>query len=153
MTNQHTAELPDARVSSPNRPAAKSNSKLLAPFVLGGIMLPILSGAFLAIDYIGYPNEPTPIAPYVLLPVGLLLAAGGQRLIAGRWEGVTEVLHIRLAYAGLVFVGWAAKYAMAGRSIHRYPAGLLAIIAGILLISRLLAKYHVKLCATVRKSR
>jgi len=139
MPNQHITELPEARVSS----------ILLAPFVLGGIVLSVLSGAFLAIHYVGYPNAPTPIVPYILLPVGLLLAAIGQRLTTGRWEGITEVLHIRLAYAGLLYTGMAMKYAVGGRPIHRYPVGLL-IISVILMISRLLAKRHAKLRSTVR---
>ena len=129
------------------------NSKLLAPFVLGGIILPSLSGGFLAIDYIGYPNAPTPIAPYILLPVGLLLAAVGKRLTDGRWGGVPEFLHMTLAFVGLAYIGIAVKYAVAGRSIHEYPAGLFLIISGIFLISRLLAKHHARLRAAIQKCR
>lgn len=125
------------------------NSKLVAPFVLGGLILPVLSGAFLAIDYIGYPNAPTPVVPYILLPVGLLLAAVGQRVTAGRWKGTPEFLHMTLAFTGLAYLVFAVKYAVTGRSIHRYPAGLFVIISGILIISRLLAKHHTRSHAAV----
>jgi hypothetical protein len=127
------------------------NSKLLAPFVLGGIILPVLSGGFLAIDYIGYPNAPTPIAPYILLPVGLLLGAVGKRLTDGRWGGVPEFLHMTLAFVGLAYLGFAVKYAVAGRSIHQYPAGFFSIVSGIFVISRLLVKHHDRLRAAIQK--
>ena len=129
------------------------NSKLLAPFLLGGIILPVLSGGFLAIDYIGYSSAPTPIAPYILLPVGLLSAAIGKRLTDGRWEGVPEFLHMTLAFVGLAYLGRAMKHAVAGRSIHRYPAGVFAIISGILLVSRMLAKHHARIRAPIPKFR
>jgi hypothetical protein len=130
-----------------------SNSKLLPLFGLAGIILPVLSGGFLAIDYIGYPNAPTPIVPYILLPVGLLSGAVGQRLTAGRWQGVPEYLHMTLAFVGLAYIGLAVKYAVVGRSIHRYPAGLFLVISSILMISRLLAKHHVRLRAAIHKCR
>ena len=41
----------------------------------------------------------------------------------------------------------------AGRSIHWYPAGLLTIVSGILVTSRLLVKHHAKLFATVPTER
>ena len=80
-----------------NRAKAKISSKILAPFVLGGLVLPILSGAFLAIDYIEFPNTSTPTVPYIFLLFGLVLTAAGQRLTVGRWERIGEVLHVRLA--------------------------------------------------------
>ena len=130
----------------------KGSSKVFAPFVLGGMILSVLSGGFLAIHYIGYPTAPAPIVPYIFLPVGLLFAAVGQRLTAGRWKGVPEVLHMILAFAGLAYVILAVKYAITGRPIHRYPANLL-LISGILMISRLVAKHHARLRATNQKGR
>ena len=62
-----------------------------------------------------------------------------------------EVLHIRLAYAALVYLGWAVKYTLAGRPIQRYPAGLFAVMSGVVLVSRLLMKFRAKFFAAVRK--
>jgi hypothetical protein len=129
------------------------NTKLFAPFVPIGFVLSIISGGFFAIDYIGYPNAPTPIAPYLLLPTGLLFVVIGKRLTDGRWEGVPEFLHATLALVGLTYMCFSVKYALAGRSIHRYPAGLYLIISGIFIISRLLAKHHVRLRTAMQRSR
>ena len=152
MENRHTAETLEPRAHFLDRPAARSNSKLFRLFLLAGLILPVLSGAFLAIAYIGYPNAPRPVVPYILLPLGLLSAVAGQRLSADRWEGgVIQVLHLRLSYAAIVYLAWTAKYALAGRPIQRYPAGLLAVISGILLVSRLLIKYRANFSVVVRK--
>jgi len=127
--------------------------KLFSPFVLIGLVFSIISGGFFAIDYIGYPNAPTPIAPYLLLPTGLLFVVIGKRLTDGRWEGVPEFLHATLALVGLAYIFFAVKYAVRGRSIPRYPARLFLIISGIFMISRLLAKYHVRLRTAIQKCR
>jgi hypothetical protein len=129
------------------------NTKLFGPFALVGVILSILSGGFLAIDYIGYPNAPTPIAPYLLLPMGLLFVVIGKRFIDGRWEGVPEFLHLTLALVGLAYICFAVKYAVAGKSILRYPAGLFLIISAIFVISRLLVKHHARLRIAVQRPR
>jgi hypothetical protein len=129
------------------------NMKLFSPFVLIGLVLSIISGGFFAIDYIGYPNAPTPIAPYLLLPTGLLFVVIGKRLTDGRWEGVPEFLHVTLALVGLAYLCFAVKYAVRGTSIPRYPARLFLIISGIFMISRLLAKHHVRLRTAIQKCR
>lgn len=111
-----------------------------------------MSAAFFAIHYIGFPETPAPIIADILLPVGLLLAAIGQRMPRGGWQSCTEVLHVRLAAASLVYLGWAASYSMKGVTIHWYPAGLIATISAMLVISRLLAAWP-KLHATIRNER
>ena len=118
MKNKHAPEVPESRGSFLDRPEAQSNSKLFPLFYLSGLMLPVISGFLFAIVYIGFfPHARTPVVvPCILLPLGLLSAAAGQRLSPRRWEGgVMEVLHIRLAYAALVYLGWAVKYTLAGR--------------------------------------
>jgi hypothetical protein len=119
----------------------KTSSKLLYVLVPGGIVLPIIAGGALAIHYVGFPGAPNLFVMYALLPLGLLLAADGQRRIAGTWEGLPEVLHIRLAWAALVYLGWVLKYAAIGRPIHLYPAGIVALISGVCLASRLLMRF------------
>lgn len=152
MKNKHTAESPEPRVHLLDRPAAPTASKLFPLLFLIGLMLPVVSGGWLAIGYIGFPNSPPPVVPYILLPLGLISAVVGQRLSPDRWEGgAVKVLHIRLAYAALVYLGWAVKYTLAGRPIQRYPAGLFAVISGILLVSRLLIKFRANFSLAVRK--
>jgi hypothetical protein len=126
--------------AEPARLSHKTNSKLLYFLVPGGIALPIIASGALAIHYVGFPGAPNLFVMYALLPLGLLLAAEGQHRIAGTWESVPEVLHIRLAWAALVYLGWVLKYAVVGRPIHLYPAGILALISGVCLASRLLMR-------------
>ena len=81
--------------------------------------------------------------------LGLAIAAVGQLFGAGRnegirargWVGVIDAVHIKLAYAAIVFMGCVLKYAVAGEHIPLYPVGLLTIVAGFLLASRALTKY------------
>jgi hypothetical protein len=154
MMNNHMAELRDAQLGSPHDRAAKSYSAFHAILKIGGFMLVVLPASFLAIHYILQPNAPTPISPlfsYGLLLLGLLLAAVGHRLTEGRWKGVAGYLHYALAGAGLVYLGAAAEFSMDGRPVHWYPAGILAVISGALVISRLLAKNRSKLYSIVGK--
>ena len=55
--------------------------------MVGGALLPILSGAFLAIHYVGHPQvqDSVPTLAYVLLPLGLISSALGKRLYEGTW--------------------------------------------------------------------
>jgi hypothetical protein len=148
MTNQHMVELRDAQLGCPDDRTVKSYSAFHTILKISGFMFVVLPGSFLAVHYISKPNAPTPISPYFshgLLLLGLLLTAAGHRLTEGGWKGVAGYLHYALAGAGLVYLGAAAKCAMDGRSIHLYPAGILAAITGALVISRLLAKNRSKL--------
>jgi hypothetical protein len=132
----------------------KSCSAFHAILKISGFILVVLPGSFLAIHYIFQPEAPTPISPYFsygLLLLGLQLAAVGHRLTEGRWKGVAGYLHYALAGAGLVYLGAAAKFSMDGRPVHRYSAGILTVISGALVISRLLARSRSKLYSIVRK--
>ena len=154
MTNHHMAELRDAQHGSRHDRALESYSAFHAILKIGGFMIVVLPGSFLAIHYILHPNVPTPIPAYFsygLLLGGLLLAAVGHRLTEGRWKGVADYLLYALAGAGLVYLGAAAKFSMGGTPIHWYPAGILAVISGALVISRLLTKNCSKLYSIVRK--
>ena len=152
MKNKHTAESLEPRDHLLDRPAAQNRSKLFPLFFLIGLILPVVSGAWLAIHHIGFPNNPAPVVPYILLPLGLLSAVAGQRLRADRWEGgVMELLHEQFSYVALAYVGWAVKYTLRGRPIQRSPAGLFAVLSGILLVSRLLVKFRAYISAVVRK--
>lgn len=134
------------------RATTQSSSKLFPLYWLTGLILPVISGGWLAIAYIGFPHNPSPVVPYILLPLGLLSAAAGQRFAPDKWEGgVMEVLHLRLTYAGLAYLGYAGKYTLHGRTIQRYPAGFFAVMSGILLVSRLLIKFWAPISAVVRK--
>jgi hypothetical protein len=55
--------------------------------------------------------------------------------------GVIDVLLIRLALAGLVFMGTVLRYAMHGEEIRLFPVGVLTIVSGLFVASRLIAKY------------
>jgi hypothetical protein len=130
----------------------KPYSAALGVIVLIGIVLPVFSAGLLAFDFLGYHapgHAPHPKLSGLLLLLGLVIASIGQQLSAGRnegigargWQGIMEVLHIRLAYAGLVFMGLVLKYAVAGKTIHMNPVGVLTMISGFFLASRLLTKY------------
>jgi hypothetical protein len=152
MKNKRTAKSLKPRDHLLDRPAAQNASTLLLLFFLIGLILPVVSGASLAIHYIGFPNNPAPVVPYILLPLGLLSAVVGQRLCADRCEGgVMELLHERFTYASLAYLGWAVKYTLRGRPIERSPAGLFTVLSGILLVSRLLVKCRGYFPAVVRK--
>ena len=150
MKNKHTAESLEPRDHLLDRPAGQNASKLFPLFFLIGLILPVVSGAWLAIHHIGFPNNPAPVVPYILLPLGLLSAVAGQRICADK-GGVMELLHERFSYAALAYLGWAVKYTLRGRPIQRSPAGLFAVLSGILLVSRLLVKFRVYFSAAVRK--
>jgi hypothetical protein len=93
------------------------------------------SGFLLAYDFLGYHapgRAPHPALSGLILVLELSLAAFGQVLGAGRnegirtrgWLGVIDVLLIRLALAGTIFIGSVVKYAMHGKQIHQihlYP--------------------------------
>jgi hypothetical protein len=115
--------------------------KALVRFSPRGIALPIIASVALAVHYVGYPGAPNLVVMYALLPLGLLLAAEGECRVTGTWGGVPEVLHVRLAGASLVYLGWVLKYVAVGRPIHLYPAGVIALISGICRVSRLLIRF------------
>ncbi|MGH9513268.1 MAG: hypothetical protein ACRD2U_14135 [Terriglobales bacterium] len=120
----------------------KREPKILYVLIPGGIICTVLSGAILAIHYVGFPNDfSVPVIAYVLLPLGLLLAAAGHRVLKGRWNGVAAVLHMKLAYAALAFTGVTVKYVLAGKSVRMYPVGVLLVISGLFYVSRLLMRW------------
>ena len=119
----------------------KVYSTFLYILIPGGLILPVIAGGALAIHYIGYPNSPNLGVLYASLPVGLLLAAEGHHQLAGTWKGLAEVLHVRLALAALVYLGWAFKYALAGSAIHLFPAGLMALVSAVVIASRLVLRF------------
>ena len=136
--------------------ANKPYSATLGVLVVTSYLLCALSGALLAIDFLGYhvPDRPPhPIALILMLVLGLAIAAAAHFFGAGRnegisaqgWLGVADVLHIRLAFASLMFLGGVFKYAVAGKSIPLYPVGLLVLICGFVLLSRLVTKRIFKL--------
>ena len=70
------------------------------------------------------------------------MGAGRNEGIRARgWMGVIDVLLIRLALAGIVFILTVLKYAMRGKEIELFPVGVLAIVSGLFVASRLIAKY------------
>lgn len=134
------------------RPLQRSHFRSLGILVLVGLVLPILSAGLLVFDCFGYhaPNRPPHLLTWgFLLLVGLGFAVVGEQLTSGRlegikargWRGLAEVVHIRLAYASVVFAGGAVKFAFAGRSVRTYPGDALIIASVLILVSRLLAKY------------
>ena len=143
-----------AGVSAAERPGLENK-----PYSAGLGILSILSSLIstfsawaLAFDFLGYhaPNSPPhPEFFSLLLLFGLSLAILGQLLGAGRnegikargWVGVIDVLLIRLALAGIVFMGTVLGYAMHGKEIALFPVGVLTIVSGFFVASRLIAKY------------
>lgn len=132
--------------------AKKPYSAVLGIVAIASSVISATSAALLAFDYLGYhaPGQaPHPTVWILLLALGLCIAVVGQLFGAGRnegirargWRGVITVLHIRLAYAAIVFLGCVLKYAMAGKTIPLYPVGILAIVSGVILASRALTKY------------
>lgn len=110
------------------------------------------SGGLLAFDFLGYHahgHASHPEISSLVLIVGLSLAILGQLLGAGRnegirvrgWLGIIDVLLIRLAFFGIVFMGWVFKYAIRGKPIPLYPVGMWTIACGFVVACRLLAKY------------
>lgn len=136
--------------------AKKPYSAGLGLIALSSRVISMLSAWSLAYDFLGYhvPDRPPhPEISVLALVLGLSIAAVGQRLGSGRnegiksreWVGIIDVLLIRLAFAGLVFVASVLQYAMRGRPIHLYPVGLLTIVSGFFLVARLIAKriFHI----------
>ena len=104
----------------------RRNYNLMGLLIVVGIVLPTLAAILFALDcleHVVWNRPPHPIIFILLLAFGLALAAMGQMLSKGRnegirtngWKGVLEVIHIRLAYAGLAFLSVASKYAVTGR--------------------------------------
>jgi len=119
-------------------------------------LISVFSAWLLAFDFLGYhaPDRPPhPEMSSLLLVLWLFLAVMGQLLGAGRnegirargWVGVIDILLIRLAFAGIVFMGTALKYAMRGNKIGLYPVGVLTIVSGFFVASRLLTKYALRI--------
>jgi hypothetical protein len=146
--------MANARVSGAVHPglAKKPYSTGLGILGLVSTVISVLSGWLLAFDFLAYhaPGRPPhPEISSLLLVLGLFLAVLGQLLGAGRnegirargWLGVIDVLLIRLALAGIAFMGTVLKYAMRGKRIGLYPVGVLMIVSGFFVASRLLTKY------------
>lgn len=132
--------------------AKKPYSPILGILVVVSTGISMFAAWLLAFDFLGYhaPGHlPHPKISLLLLMLGLSIATVGQLLGAGRnegirvrgWVGLINVLHIRLAFAGIAFMGAVLKYAMRGRQIHLYPMGFLTIIAGFFVALRMIAKY------------
>jgi len=123
---------------------AHSNSKLLYVFIPGGVIFSILPGLCLPISYVGHPDTPHPEINSVLfatLPIGLLLTAVGHRMSCGQWKGVSQQLHVQIAYVGLAFMLVTTRYALKGFHVRIYPAGVLLAISAVFFISRFLMKF------------
>ncbi len=132
--------------------ARKPYSAGLGMLLLVSMMISALSASLLASDFLGYHapgRAPHPIVLSLMLALGLVIAAVGQILGAGRnmgirtrgWLGVIDAVHVHLVLASIVFVGRVLKYAVTGKQIHLYPVGLLTIACGLLLASRPITKY------------
>jgi hypothetical protein len=150
--------MANARVSGAVQPglAKKPYSTGLGILDLISTVISVLSGWLLAFDFLGYHapgRSPHPEISSLLLVLGLSLATVGQLFGAGRnegirargWVGVIDVLLIRLAFAGIVFMGTVLKYAMHGQRIGLYPVGVLTIVSGFFVASRLLTKYVLRI--------
>jgi hypothetical protein len=146
MTNIRVSGTVQPGLSSKPYPAG------LGMLVIVSTMISVFSAWLLAFEFLGYHapgHAPHPTVSILLLVLGLAIAAVGQQFGAGRnegirergWVGVIDVVHIRLTFAAIVFMGWVLKYAMAGKHIPLYPVGLLTIVGGFLLASRALTKY------------
>lgn len=136
--------------------AKKPYSPILGSLVIISMVISILAAWFLAFDFLGYhaPGRPShPTTSVLLLILGLSIAAVGQLFGAGRnegirvrgWIGVVDVLHIRLAVAGIVFIGTVLRFALHGKQIPLYPVGYLAIIAGFFVASRVFTKFYLQI--------
>lgn len=132
--------------------AKKPYSAGLGLVALISLVIPVLSARLLAFDLLGYHVPDRPPHPEIwglVLVLGLSLAIVGQLLGAGRnegirsrgWVGVMDVLFMRLAFAGLAFMGSVLQYAIRGKQIPLYPVGLLTILSGFFFVSRVIAKY------------
>jgi hypothetical protein len=121
----------------------KSEPKSLYILIPGGIVLPAVAAAYAGIAYCGHPNQThTPAIAFVCFILGFSLYAAGHRINTGRWTGVVMQIHAMLAIDSLFFLFFAMNYWWrAGRPIYMYPAGILAIVAGTICISRLLMRY------------
>lgn len=144
----------NARVSGAEQPGLEKKPYSTGLGILSVIstLIAVLSAWALAFDFLGYHapgHPPHPEFSTLLLLFGLSLATVGQLLGAGRnegirargWVGVIDVLLIRLALAGIVFMLTVLKYAMRGKEIELFPVGVLAIVSGFFVASRLIAKY------------
>ena len=136
--------------------AKKPYSARLGLLGLISMVISVLSARFLAYDFLGYHAPGRPPHPEIsglILVLGLSLATVGQLLGASRnegirsrgWVGVMDALFIRLAFAGLVFMGSVLQYAIRGKQIPLYPVGLLTIVSGFFVASRVIAKciFHI----------
>ena len=132
--------------------ARKPYSAGLGVLVMVSNGLAAFSGFLLTYNLLGYyaPGQaPYPIVSTLILVLGLAIAAVGQLFGSGRnegirtrgWVGVIDVLHIRLSYAAIAFLGFVLKFAIRGKHIPLHPVGLLAIGGGFLLASRAITKY------------
>jgi hypothetical protein len=132
--------MTNIRVSGTVQPglARKPYSAGLGILVIVSTMISVFSAWLLAFDFLGYHapgHAPHPTVSTLILILGLAVAAVGQLFGAGRnegirargWVGVIDAVHIRLAYAAIVFMGCVLKYAVAGKHIPLYPVGLLLI--------------------------
>ncbi|HWH55975.1 MAG TPA: hypothetical protein VN682_00010 [Terriglobales bacterium] len=130
----------------------KPYSARLGMTVIASMGFSAISGWLLAFDFLGYHAPGCPPHRQIsalLLVLGLFLAVIGQLLGARRnegirargWMGIIDVLLIRLAFAAMVFIGSVLKFALAGKQIHFYPVGVLTIVSGFLLASRLAVKF------------
>lgn len=136
--------------------ARKPYSASLGMIAIISMMISVFSAWLLAFDFLGHhaPDHAAhPTVSILILVLGLTIAAVGQLFGAGRnegirargWVGVIDVVHIRLAFAAIVFMGCVLKYAVAGKHIPLYPVGLLTILGGFLLATRAITKYVLNL--------
>lgn len=132
--------------------AKKPYSARLGIISLVSTVICVFSGGLLAFDFLGYHapgHSPHPEISSLVLVIGLCLATAGQLLGAGRnegirvrgWVGIIDVLLIRLAFFGIVFMGCVFKYAIRGKAIPLYPLGVLTVVCGFFVACRLFAKY------------
>ncbi len=129
------------------------------PYSTGWGMISILSmilssvpAFLLAFDFLGYhaPGQsPHPGTLTLFLLLGLLLAIVGQGMGDPRNEGIRapgwirliDVLLIRLALAGLVFISSVVKFGLNGRHIPFYPVGVLTLLSAFFIGARLITKF------------
>ncbi len=136
--------------------AKKPYSPILGILVVLSTVISVFAAWLLAFEFLGYHAPgylPHPKMAVLLLIVGLSIATVGQLFGAGRnegirvrgWVGVLDVLHVRLAFAGVVYMGVVLKYALRGSQIHLYPVGLLTIVAGFFVASRAFTKFYLQI--------
>ena len=146
--------MANTRVSGTEQPglAKRPYSAGLGILALISLLISVFSAWLLAFDFLGYhvPGRPPhPEISGLLLVLGLSIATVAQLLGAGRnegirargWVGIIDVLLRRLAFAGIVFMGTVLKFATRGKKIDLYPVGVLTIVSGFFVASRLVTKY------------